>query len=775
MSHAHAQTMHGTGPDEQAQESYVPVNSGRQEILAGDREGRGPKEYPDGAGSERTGTAGGELGIRLGTVDALDGTQHDTGDGIAGSSGPPVPDKGKRTSNGRWQVEVLPFSPVLSPFSSPYHNLGFIGEEPYPPSQNADTTFVFGKADVPPTERDAREAKDRDSRDARALGGHSRKRARIQSPSPPLPPLPPSPTPTTSRGSGRVGNRASTEHPSLFVSAQTLLGNKQSMRKLRDFRVSKLPPPVQYPQTKTKSATTRFSLPSPPPYIQAMLVDPRTLRGGQMYLDSASTARIEPMASGSGLGRGPSEEGELHAAPDGLRSSYSVNIVERFQEAGYIPDNGVYEGGPPRSPGTPCTPRRKLSIGNEHRAWPNERAPTPYPRPGIQDRIRALPPVRRDAPAPPMLSTLATESGMREERTVFVGKMATLQPYEPQGFVFTPAPEGGFGTHDFRDQFYLIRDIHPDKVRQIIDEPNGTTILVEPWGACEQSATALRLMTARITAAIASETKETAFRVVQPEPDRTGRPKTHAGTWAVIRLSSPAAERMAEQRMWSDKTITFCVHRWDFRTPKLVVRLKDLDLEHDEDLVQMVWETFNGPYVLPHIRSLIDAGHVYPVDAPPEELANYILGSLNVQVTKMGGKAVEAAVYCEPPSIKIPEWTQWREAVASAPFSTLLSRATAVIPTPCQGCHNAAHSAEYCPYPLLPGWNGPKSAVVARPQKIVPHYSGAVTQGDPASYRSFSDAARGFARGAPGPGRGRGRQSDYYGMTPENFYGYTQG
>ncbi|KAL1937247.1 hypothetical protein VTO73DRAFT_13916 [Trametes versicolor] len=152
--------------------------------------------------------------------------------------------------------------------------------------------------------------------------------------------------------------------------------------------------------------------------------------------------------------------------------------------------------------------------------------------------------------------------------------------------------------------------------------------------------------------------------------------------------------------------------------------------DNDGDIIRTVWETFNGPQILPTIMRLACGNPAFS-NVSPEEAASVILASLEVQVSTLDNGNLVAA---------------WRDGMLGVRFRSLFnSTATARRASRCAGCHSASHLTHLCPFPTVPGWNTPPPTDRDQLPSLCP--AGQPTaQGDPNAPARFGRNLRG--RGA---------------------------
>lgn len=339
----------------------------------------------------------------------------------------------------------------------------------------------------------------------------------------------------------------------------------------------------------------------------------------------------------------------------------------------------------------------------------------------------------------------------------YMAQMATLQAYAPQGFVFTPVPDGGFGTHDFPDPEHLIHGMSSGRVAEIWRENGRTTLFLEIYGIRHPSPQRIRTLTDVVTAAFSAMTHTTGFRVISPVAAHPAHRRSSPSTFTLVNVPENIVEMVVNQRVWSSTLLTILAYRRAITLPDFLCRLVNLTQDPELDVARMVWEAFNGPHILPTLLRFARTNPRFNGMAT-EEAANVVLSSLRVHITTLDDNRLVAAVYCTSPAATIHEWREWRDAVRRAPFVSDIQEATVAQLALCAGCHSAAHPTDLCPYPTLPGWNAPplrpRPQAVGNVADLGP--SSLTAQGDAAGPSNFNSNRSQRGRGAPGAGRGGG-------------------
>ncbi|EIW55532.1 uncharacterized protein TRAVEDRAFT_50018 [Trametes versicolor FP-101664 SS1] len=462
-------------------------------------------------------------------------------------------------------------------------------------------------------------------------------------------------------------------------------------------------------------------------------------------------------------------------------SSTSTSVAQRRDPADFWADNRPGRSWSDRSENSSNIPARAPLLpepfcpDNMSHRPPNYRPPTPFPR-GYDGVLDTAPrssgngagPSSRAARAltqrePPQSGQSPSPFPQDGRFHTYVAQMATLQAYAPQGFGFTPAPAGGFGPHDFGDPEHLIYGMASDRVEELWQEEPTTTALIEVHGTRHPSPQLIQAQTDLITTVVAAATNETDFRVIGPEAEHPTRRKYSPSTYALVKLRATAILALVTQRIWSSELITLSVFRRVITLPDFLCLLEGVKQHPELDIARTVWETFNGPHILPALLRYLRANPKYN-RMHQEVAANIVLSSLRVHVTALNNGNLVAAIYCTSPAATVAEWRVWRDTILRAPFHV---RDDVVIPSQpslCGGCHSASHPTDLCPYPGVPDWHAtPQRSRLAITQRdnVDLGPSTATLQGDQAGPSTYNRSLRGRGgaamrgnNGRQNPGRG---------------------
>lgn len=343
----------------------------------------------------------------------------------------------------------------------------------------------------------------------------------------------------------------------------------------------------------------------------------------------------------------------------------------------------------------------------------------------------------------------------------YISRLATLEPYAPQRLAFTPTPPQGWETIHRNDPEEILAGIDPDKLAGLLEEDPDCTVMVQLYGVRNPTPAQIREATESLTTITREVTGETGFKIVPPDPawNSDGTQRAEPPVWAIVRLSRGGARRLIEGRVWSSQLLTALASARSTSIGRFLFTIGGFTHDDDGDIIRTVWETFNGPQILPSIIRLA-RGNPALSNLSPEEAASVILASLEVQVSTLDNGNLVAAVFCDSPTATPHLWRQWRDGMLGIKFRSLFnSTATARRPSRCGGCHSASHLTHLCPFPATPGWNAAPLSDRERPPAQRPATSRSTAQGDPNAPARFARPPRGRG-GNSGRGAPRRRQND---------------
>ncbi|EIW58187.1 uncharacterized protein TRAVEDRAFT_20279 [Trametes versicolor FP-101664 SS1] len=292
-------------------------------------------------------------------------------------------------------------------------------------------------------------------------------------------------------------------------------------------------------------------------------------------------------------------------------------------------------------------------------------------------------------------------------------RMVTPSPAlaQPPAFVFTPKPRGGFPRIYFANPESLVEGLDPLRVDDLWEE-GKRIILIGLFNIGYPKAGMNAPLTRLLTEALRQITKETDFAVIAPEPPWGLKPPPSKlpRVWAIEGLSDGSATKVVEGFVWSSKQLSFSAHKRELRLPELLITLGPYYQNYDNDIESSIQATFKSDLILPRIEDYVaeneDYKHLSTDDIAAVALT--VANSVRVNLEEYTPGGFIASVFCASPCKESEEWLDWREYVKTVPFRTKYNPTRTARPTDtCGYCRGADHVTHTCPFPKVPGWNGP--------------------------------------------------------------------
>ena len=186
-------------------------------------------------------------------------------------------------------------------------------------------------------------------------------------------------------------------------------------------------------------------------------------------------------------------------------------------------------------------------------------------------------------------------------------------------------------------------------------------------------------------------------------------------SFLIYNITQEQAAFLLERKVWSSRAITFRVAPFEFTCPSFLFAIKELSTLQPKDVYPIVKSVWESEATRVFVETLIN-------DTPDDEKEKTIhdirllLSSMSLErldIKEVGNNlCLRFNVYTDCNNFtKDKIWerlrTFLREAVYISPMEALPA-STVKIPFICTCCHGVDHPRGLCPFPSLPGWNGPK-------------------------------------------------------------------
>jgi hypothetical protein len=181
----------------------------------------------------------------------------------------------------------------------------------------------------------------------------------------------------------------------------------------------------------------------------------------------------------------------------------------------------------------------------------------------------------------------------------------------------------------------------------------------------------------------------------------------------IYSLTEAQCDLLLQRKVWSSTAITFRVTKLNPPCPDLLFTITGFSTLVTNDILDMVHTVWQGDDVL----SLIDT----ITDSFPEEVRTEVQSSIqafigSVRVTRLDYKASGDTlqphfnVYASGSLISSDDiWAYLRDFLASRSYASPMhgQGMTVIARFNCSLCHGVDHPRGLCPFPAIPGWNGP--------------------------------------------------------------------
>lgn len=220
-------------------------------------------------------------------------------------------------------------------------------------------------------------------------------------------------------------------------------------------------------------------------------------------------------------------------------------------------------------------------------------------------------------------------------------------------------------------------------------------------------------------------TLEPEARIAPPSPPTT--PTAHPLiTFLAYGLSTAATEEILKQRIWSSSDITFEALPFEAEsTPRLILCITGFTFP-DKNAVELAVKTTWSAEA--NESRMVDTLQQHDESFEGEELKTSarsfiaeMINSVKVEFVDCKGPGGVPAprfnVYSVSPTGDMLAWSNIKALLFALTYPTLLTGTGRPIKVfPCQICHSFCHPRGLCPFPSLPGWNGPNHIL----ERVIP-------------------------------------------------------
>ena len=240
---------------------------------------------------------------------------------------------------------------------------------------------------------------------------------------------------------------------------------------------------------------------------------------------------------------------------------------------------------------------------------------------------------------------------------------------------------------------------------------SGGKLLAIPFDDVAQHLDQHNTVKGQIFAAVEEITQSKEVSVLAPR-QRQGTKETPT-SFLIYNLTDDECTLLLERRVWSSPTITFRVTKLNPQCPDFLFQIKGFSTLVTNDIletVRSVWQSEEVEFLIEDVASAFPE-HEYEI---VKTSASTFLNSVRVTRldTKSSGDSLQPRfnVYVAGSTISNDDaWLFLRDSLASFTYETPMEERgeTLIIPYNCSLCHGVDHPRGLCPFPLVPGWNGP--------------------------------------------------------------------
>ncbi|RDX57552.1 hypothetical protein OH76DRAFT_1493681 [Lentinus brumalis] len=274
----------------------------------------------------------------------------------------------------------------------------------------------------------------------------------------------------------------------------------------------------------------------------------------------------------------------------------------------------------------------------------------------------------------------------------------------------TPVPDGGFPTIHRDDPETALRGMAIDWMREVWSDAPNTDVIVQVYNYRYTEDDVLNGRVAEaLRWAFEQLSGERGFDVVPPEPEEgsSRRQRDMPSIWVIRGLTPRATEHALRRGYWSFPRISFAalprataMQNWLFTLEGFLegnadkIRAAVLRVLREEDMQTWMAEMIatNPAYAGWSLRRALED----------------VFDSVQVETMQLGNGTHLANVFIRPPTRSLREWRRWVAELRSRRYrSFAIGTGRVRYVSSCSGCTSVSHPTHLCPFPRIPGWNGP--------------------------------------------------------------------
>lgn len=358
------------------------------------------------------------------------------------------------------------------------------------------------------------------------------------------------------------------------------------------------------------------------------------------------------------------------------------------------------------------------------------------------------------------------------EAAVRVAALATntaIQPYPPPPVSITPRPASGWPSISWGDPLGPFDNLSLDVIHDWLSNDVGQAVgLIWYDHGCPKAEKTMDRV-AHVQFMLKAITGVDDFEVAVPQPmnpltfNRDGETKQSPFLHLVYNIPRGLKHFLLERFCFSTPAWTIFFVPMEVRSPSLLLSLKNFSTRKEDLLRSHIIKTWEASALL-DVLTPIFASDPNLQGADPQAYTTNFIHSVRVNVldTKSSGDMADPTVniFATPVTNRIDLWRVVKNFLAGLNYRHMrLGNPTIAENMKCSGCHANDHPRGLCPFPTVPGWNGPTAtAVVATaPEQPIATFTTVAAPAPPPPPPSTADnGTRGRGRGRGGRGRGRG-------------------
>ncbi|KAF8257882.1 hypothetical protein EI94DRAFT_1816666 [Lactarius quietus] len=205
--------------------------------------------------------------------------------------------------------------------------------------------------------------------------------------------------------------------------------------------------------------------------------------------------------------------------------------------------------------------------------------------------------------------------------------------------------------------------------------------------------------------------------VAAPRQSKKAAAKNKTPTaFLIYNITVKQAKFMLQRKVWSSKATTFRVAPFATTCPTFLFAIKDLYMVGLKDIFPIICEVWDNEKTLQLIEELVNEVQAEDRAKVADEF-NHLLASptlMHLDIREAGNNLCPRFnVYADSTNFSNDKlWTCLQAFLIGRKYISPMEAFPATIertPFICNYCHSVDHLRGLCPFPALPGWNGPKS------------------------------------------------------------------